>query len=60
MEQEKQINEMHQNNIIEPSDSLRKSPVVLVKKKLGKYRFVVDYRRVNSVTKHISQPLSRL
>ena len=60
IEQEKQIKEMLQNDIIEPSDSLWQSPVVLVKKKSGEYRFAVDYRRVNSVTKQISQPLPRL
>ena len=60
LEQEIQIKEMLQNDIIEPSDALWQSPVVLVKKKSGEYRFAVDYRRVNSVTKQISQPLPRL
>ena len=60
LEQENQIKEMLQNDIIEPSDALWQSPVVLVKKKSGEYRFAVDYHRVNSVTKQISQPFPRL
>ena len=60
LEQENQIKEMLQNDIIGPSDALWQSPLVLVKKKSGEYRFAVDYRRVNSVTKQISQPLPRL
>jgi transposase InsO family protein len=58
--QEKQIGEMLENNIIEPSSSLWQSPVVMVKKKSGEYRFAVDYRRLNNVTKQISQTMPRL
>ena len=36
------------------------SPVVLIKKRNGEYRFAVDYRRVNLVSKPISWPLPRL
>ena len=57
---EKQVKEMLEHDIIEPSDAIWQSPVVLVKKKSGDYRFAVDYRRVNNVTKQISQPLPRL
>ena len=37
--------------LIRPSTGLWSSPIVLAPKKDGNYRFCVDFRRVNSVTK---------
>ena len=58
-EQEKQVEEMLKHDIIEPSDSMWQAPVVLVKKPTGEFRFAVDYRQLNNVTKPISQSLPR-
>lgn len=54
-EVEKQINEMLQDGIIRPSRSPYNSPVWVVPKKLDasgkkKYRLVIDYRKLNTVT----------
>lgn len=57
---DRQVQEMLENDIIEPSNSEWHSPVVLVKKKSGEFRFAVDYRRVNKVTKPEVFPLPRL
>jgi len=44
------LNEMLKTGVIEPSNSLWSSPVCMVRKKDGSYRYCVDYRRMNSVT----------
>jgi len=44
------LNEMLQTGVIEPSNSPFSSPVCMVRKKGGSYRYCVDYRRMNFVT----------
>lgn len=46
--------------IIEESHSPYASPVVLVRKKSGELRMVVDYRRLNNLTKEDAYPLLRI
>ncbi|KZR97992.1 Uncharacterized protein APZ42_006821, partial [Daphnia magna] len=55
-----QVEGMLRRRVVEPSDSPWSSPVVLVKKKDGTWRFCVDYRKLNSVTVKDSYPLPRI
>ena len=57
MEINRQVNEMLDNNICRPSSSAWSSRVILVKKKDGSQRFVIDYRDVNDVTKKDAYPM---
>ena len=54
---DRQIEQMLRDRIIEPSNSEFSSPVVLAKKKNNEYRFCVDYRKLNAVTKVMSHPV---
>ena len=51
---------MMEQGIIQPLSSPWSSPIVLVKKKNGKTRFCVDYRKLNKITKCDAYPLSRI
>ncbi|CAC5362608.1 unnamed protein product [Mytilus coruscus] len=57
---DRQVQEMLDNNIIVPSTSDLLSPVLLVRKRDGSYRFAIDYRKVKKQTKSVCFPLPRL
>ena len=60
-EMERQIKELLENGLIEPSTSEWRSPVVTLKKPGDAgYRFAIDYRKVNAVSEKTSFPLPRL
>ena len=54
------VNNMRREGIVQPSVSPWASPIVLVPKKDGTYRFCVDFRRLNAVTKKDVYPLPRI
>jgi hypothetical protein len=54
------INDMLNSGQIQKSYSSWSSPVLLVKKKDGSYRFVIDYRQLNNITERDSYPLPRI
>ena len=56
----KHVDEMLENDIIEPSNSIWHSPVVMVRKRSGEWRFAVDYRKLNKITVPLSFPLPHL
>ena len=55
-----QVTEMLNQGVIQPSCSPWASPIVLVKKKDGKFRFCIDYRKLNAITKKDAHPLPRV
>ena len=57
---DRQVNDMLERGLIHPSNSPWSSPFVLVPTKDDDYRFCVDFRRVNSVTKKDAQPMPRI
>lgn len=55
-----EVDKMLEAGIIEPSYSEWSNPVVMVKKPNGKYRFCLDFRKVNDVSKKDAYPLPHM
>ena len=56
----RQLKEMQETGVTQPSISPWASPIVLVRKKDGSLWFCIDYRHLNSVTKADTYPLPRI
>ncbi|XP_076438810.1 uncharacterized protein LOC143277793 [Babylonia areolata] len=54
---QEEVQQMLKMGVIEPSSSPYSSPIVLVKKKDGKVRFCVDFRRINKITVFDAEPM---
>jgi hypothetical protein len=59
-EVERQIQELLARQMIEPSKSPYSAPIVLARKKDGTFRFCIDYKALNAVTKKDVYPLPRV
>lgn len=59
-EERKVVQQMETQGIVRKSSSPWASPIVLVKKKNGKTRCCIDYRRLNIVTRQDDFPLPRV
>lgn len=57
---DEELTDMLKNDIIEKSVSPWSSPILLIKKKDGKHRFVVDFRKLNKVTRACAYPLPHM
>ena len=55
-ELQQEVDKLFLDNIIRPSTSPWSSPVILKKKPDGTFRFLVDFRRLNSITKKDAYP----
>jgi len=56
----RQVQDLSNRDLIEPTHNTWSSPVVLVWKDDGSWRFCVDYRRLNSMTIQDAYPLPRI
>ena len=54
------VQDMLKKDVVQPSSSPWASPIVVVQKKDGSYRFCVDYRKINTITRKDAYPLPRI
>jgi hypothetical protein len=51
------LDQLEKAKQIRPSSSPWSAPVIMIRKKDGEFRFVVDYRKLNAITQKVSYPL---
>ena len=56
----KQVTELQEKGLIQPSQSPYGAPILLVKKKDGGFRMCIDYRALNAITIKNRYPLPRI
>lgn len=56
----RQVEDLLKNDIIQESNSEWHSPCLLVEKTSGEFRLVIDFRKLNKITRPMSFPLPRL
>lgn len=54
------VDEMLADGVIEPSSSAWSSPVVMIKKPSGNFRFCIDFRELNKCTEKDAYPLPQI
>jgi len=59
-ETRKQVQDMLDNNVIEPSSATAHSQVLLTPKPNGDFRFCVDFRNLNVATKMVGWPIPNI
>lgn len=57
---DQEVQKMEQAGVIEPSSSPWSSPVVIARKKDGRPRFCIDFRKVNEVSEKDAYPLPQV
>lgn len=55
-----EVKDMLNDDVIEPSNSPWSSPIVMIKKSTGKFRFCIDMRKVNEASVKDAYPLPRI
>lgn len=55
-----ELDRMLKLGVVEPSKSAWSSPIILLDKPDGSKRFIIDFRKVNAVTKRDAYPLPRI
>ena len=54
------VEKMLQEGVIQPSNSPWSAPIVMTKRKNGEYRFCIDFRRLNKLSKKDAYPLPQV
>ncbi|XP_041355427.1 uncharacterized protein LOC121373051 [Gigantopelta aegis] len=55
-----EVDQMLEMDVIEKTNSAYASPIVLVRKKEGTYRFCTDYRRLNQIVVYDAEPIPNI